>query len=750
MDSRDQKGATPVATFGTTCKVDAAGEGKFETTLKVTNPKLWDTVNPQRYVAVTTVRVDGKVVDTYETPFGIRSIRYDAEKGFFLNGKHIVLNGVCNHHDLGALGAAFNTRAAERQLEILKGMGGNALRTSHNMPAPELLDLCDKMGILVMDESFDCWDKGKKPADYHLLFKDWHERDLRAEFRRDRNHPSVIMWSLGNEIPGQGQPEAVPIFADLVGIAHDEDPTRPSTLGANQIQNFKPEFTKLFDLAGENYDPGMYAWFHAKYPAMPFFSSETASTCSSRGVYFFPPSEGEGNFQVNSYDTFAPIFANLPDYQFMALDQNPFATGEFVWTGFDYLGEPVPYWGDITHLVKFWDDPVKQAEMEKQLKENGRVKGPARSSYFGIVDLCGFPKDRYYLYQARWRPDHPMVHLLPHWNWPGREGMITPVFVYTSGDEAELFLNGKSLGRRVKGNIPVPPPNLALNAKVSASSEASPGHAVASAVDGKEEGYWVASDTDPAQWLQVDLGTEKKIRQISMLFVGQVGREKYKLLGSIDGMKWRPLKGGEGPSLNGSSTRYGATSTLFRCDDMIRFLKVEFDPLTAKKPAWLAEVEVYERELPSTSSPYRLCWDDVVYEPGELKAVAYKGGKPWAEETVKTTGTPAALKLEVDRSSITGDGRDLAFVTARVVDAEGRTVPVAANSIRVTVEGAGELVATDNGDATDLTVFSAPERKAFKGLALAIVKAKHGSAGKFTLKAVSEGLEGAQTEITAK
>ena len=273
---------------------------------------------------------------------------------------------------------------------------------------------------------------------------------------------------------------------------------------------------------------------------------------------------------------------------------------------------------------------------------------------------------------------------------------------------------------------------------------------MASAVDGKEEGYWVASDTDTAQWLQVDLGTEKKIRQISMLFVGQVGREKYKLLGSIDGMKWRPLKGGEGPSLNGSSTRYGATSTLFRCDDMIRFLKVEFDPLTAKKPAWLAEVEVYERELPSTSSPYRLCWDDVVYEPGELKAVAYKGGKPWAEETVKTTGTPAALKLEVDRSSITGDGRDLAFVTARVVDAEGRTVPVAANSIRFTVEGAGELVATDNGDATDLTVFSAPERKAFKGLALAIVKAKHGSAGKFTLKAVSEGLEGAQTEITAK
>jgi len=749
LDPKDHKSAAPVLSLPTATATVAGGKSQhFEVQHPFANPKLWDTVNPHRYVAVTTVSVDGKPVDRYETPFGIRSITFDPEKGFLLNGKHVPLNGVCGHHDLGALGAAFNTRAAERQLQILKEMGVNALRTSHNMPAPELLDLCDKLGILVMDESFDCWANAKKSGDYHLIFADWHERDLRSEYRRDRNHPSVIIWSLGNEIPEQGSKGAAPLFAELIGIAHDEDPTRPTTLGANGVENFDPAFANLFDLAGENYDPGMYAGFHKAHPGMPLFGSETASTCSSRGVYFFPPDLGQANFQINSYDGYFPGWAELPDVDWRALDDNPFVAGEFVWTGFDYLGEPTPYNGDMTNLLNFRNDPVKQAEMAKQLRELGKIKCPSRSSYFGIVDLSGFKKDRFYLYQSRWRPELPMVHILPHWNWPGHEGQVIPVYVYTSGDEAELFLNGKSLGKRIKeGRLNLNKGNLALNRPAQASSEETvKNHLASNPVNGNKPGLWVASSGDVPQWWQVDLGSSQKIREVLLSFESDPQKYQYTVLGSDDGSTWKKLATSDKADISDDSA-------VILTDATARYLKIEFTGLAQGSWASLGSVRVFGKvqQSPEVSSGrYRLVWNNVVYQPGELKAVAYKDGKKWAEETVRTTGAAAGLKLDVDRPAITNDGLDLAFVTARVVDSEGVTVPVAQNSIHFEIKGPGEIVATDNGDATDLNIFSHPDRKAFNGLALAIVRAKPGETGKISLTATSEGLKSGKTIITTQ
>jgi hypothetical protein len=776
-----------------TCKVDPAGERKFENRVKIPNPKLWDINDPRRYVAVTTVSDGGKVTDTYETQFGIRSIKFDAEKGFFLNGKHVPLNGVCNHHDLGALGAAFNTRAAERQLEILKGMGVNALRTSHNMPAPELLDLCDKMGILVMDESFDCWEAAKKPNDYHLLFKDWHERDLRAEIRRDRNHPSVIMWSLGNEISEQGKTAGIPIVEELVRIAHDEDATRPATAGGNGVGNWEPRFVAAYDLLGQNYEQGSYSSIRKKYPGKPLFASETSSCVSSRGEYFFQSPEGmaafneglrikdeeryarevkkaqaaekptpaprsfkprefapisesthEGgmeNFQVSSYDLYAPGWAQTPDQEFAGLDKEPSVAGEFVWTGFDYLGEPTPFNADPTNLLNFRNDPAKRAEMEKQLKELGKIRCPSRSSYFGIVDLCGFPKDRFYIYQSRWRPDLPMVHILPHWNWPERVGKVTPVHVYTSGDEAELFLNGKSLGRKKKIRSKEGFTNLALSCPVSASSqEVSKGNIASHAIDENQGTVWIAKDGSPGQWWSLDLGKVRKVRQITLSHEQDPDLYTCVLKASDDGVHWRPLAGVKFPVMTGKKADYS-------CDDSFRFLKVEFPEMKPLLWPSLAEVGVYEEPLSPNRSPYRIIWDDVVYKPGELKAVAYKNGKPWAEETLRTTGNAAQLTLEPDRTEIGNDGRDLSFVKLTVRDKDGLPVPRSANTMTFEISGPGEIVATDNGDATDLNTFSNTTRKAFNGLALAIVRAKMGESGPIILKATSDGLTPAEITI---
>lgn len=430
----------------------AAGHQALGTlAINVAKPKRWSLAAPQRYTAVTTVTQGGKVIDSTETPFGIRTIAFTADRGFLLNGERVKIQGVCDHHDLGALGAVVNVRGLERQLEILQRMGCNAIRTSHNPPAPELLELCDRMGFLVMDEAFDCWRTGKNSQDYHIAFDDWHEKDLRAMVRRDRNHPCVVLWSIGNEIPEQGEPEGWKLAARLAGIVREEDRSRPIGGAFNNLQSGYNGFQTAVDVFGYNYKASEYGKFHERNPTVPLLGSETSSCVSSRGEYFFPVSDdkaaGRADMQVSSYDLYAPRWAFPPDVEFAGLDQFPFVAGEFVWTGFDYLGEPTPYNDDATNLLNF-TNPADRERMQKELADLGRIRVRSRSSYFGIIDLAGFPKDRYYLYQAHWRSEHPMAHILPHWNWPERIGQVTPVHVYTSGDEAELFLNGQSLGRK--------------------------------------------------------------------------------------------------------------------------------------------------------------------------------------------------------------------------------------------------------------------------------------------------------------
>ncbi len=580
-------------------RIPAGNSALAEGTAVVDAPRLWGpppTQQPHRYVAITTVSRGESLLDRYETPFGIRRIEYKSD-GLHVNGERLRIQGVNQHHDLGALGTAFNERAALRQLELLREMGCNAIRLAHNPPAPELLDLTDRLGFLVVDEIFDSWVRRKTPFDFHLSFPDWHEQDLRAFIRRDRNHPSVILWSLGNEVGEQytGE-EGAQVARELAALAREEDPTRPSTFSMNWAKPDSP-FAAAAGVIGLNYQgegirdtaefaefkgiktPPLYVAFREKFPDRMIVSSESAAALSSRGVYLFPVAAGISNpvrdgrggdskeQQVSAYELHAADFGSSADKVFAAQDRHPFVAGEFVWSGWDYLGEPTPYYS-------------------------------ARSSYFGVIDLAGFPKDRFYLYQSRWRPGLPMAYILPHWTWPERPGQVTPVHVFTSGDEAELFLNGRTLGRKKKG--------------------------------------------------------------------------------------------------------------------------------------------AYE---------YRLRWDEVVYEPGKLEVIAYKDGRRWADAVVETTGEPAALTASPDRSTIRADGLDLAFVTVRVTDTAGRLAPRAKNPLRFSLEGSGEIVATDNGDPTDLTAFPSPERRAFQGLALVIIRAHPGAKGELRLTAAGDGLGTASATI---
>jgi beta-galactosidase len=454
LDAGGKATGAPVAHIAPAlARVAAKSQATVSGTAIIAQPRLWGpppTQHPNRYVAVTTVSLDGRVVDRDETPFGIRSVTFDANEGLVVNGEHIAIHGVGNHADLGALGTAFNTRAAQRQLEILQAMGANAVRFAHNPPAPELLELTDRMGLLVIDEVFDAWERGKTPLDFHLIFPDWHEPDLRAMLRRDRNHPSIMLWSIGNEVGEQYTgADGAALAKRLIAIVRDEDVTR-LTITAMNWAKADMALPAAIDVVGLNYQgegirqeaefegterirtPPSYDAFHEKFPDKAILSTETASAFSSRGVYLFPVTkkisapvrDGNGGdptiHQVSAYELYAVDFGSSADKVFAALDQHPFVAGEFVWSGFDYLGEPTPYY-------------------------------TSRSSYSGIIDLAGFPKDRYWLYQSRWRPDLPMAHILPHWTWPGREGQVTPVHVFTSGDEAELFVNGVSQGRKKKG-----------------------------------------------------------------------------------------------------------------------------------------------------------------------------------------------------------------------------------------------------------------------------------------------------------
>lgn len=399
----------------------------------VENPQLWSPDSPNLYVMRTRLVKEGKEIDSYDTRFGIRRLEYIPEKGFFLNGVPTKFQGVCNHHDLGALGAAVNRSALRHQLEIMKDMGVNAIRTSHNMPAPELVELCDELGIMLMVEPFDDWGfRPKSPKGYGAFFKEWAERDMTNMVKHYRNNPSVVMWSIGNEVPSQWGPDGVGELTMLQDIVKRLDPTRPVTCGMDQIRSVLDNgFAASLDIPGFNYKPQHYERALDKLPQRMILGSETASTVSSRGVYHFPVSfEKEHNQvlhpdnQCSSYDNETCSWSNTPDIDFF-MDEKPWVLGQFVWTGFDYLGEPSPYDTDA------W---------------------PSHSSVFGIVDLACLPKDRFYLYRSLWNRNDATLHILPHWNWAGREGQVTPVFVYTSYPKAELFINGKSQGVREKND----------------------------------------------------------------------------------------------------------------------------------------------------------------------------------------------------------------------------------------------------------------------------------------------------------
>ena len=576
-----------VAKGKTSIALSSGGSGDAIQILNISNPRLWDVKNPELYTAKVIVSAEGHAVDAETTSFGIRTFRFTPDDGFHLNGRRVQLYGVNLHHDQGPLGAAFNKRAMERQLEIMQQMGVNALRTSHNPPAPDVLDLCDRRGIIVWDEAFDKWEGTADHVTDEPL-ETFGERQIKNFVMRDRNHPSVVVWSIGNEI-GTGE-KGWGKTAGRVSFMRDfvlkYDPTRPVAIGNDNPADGDSDVLDALDVVGYNY-MRRYGRFRETHPNMPLVYSESASTVSTRGYYDFPLPESKTQFsresgQVSSYDFNAMWWSDIPDRDFYLMETDTFVAGEFVWTGFDYLGEPSPFFRR------------------------------ARSSYFGIVDLCGIPKDRYYLYRSYWCPDKATVHILPHWNWPGREGKTVPVFIYTNGDSAELFLNGRSLGKRMK------------------------------------------LDTVPG-------------------------------------------------GLNGA---YDA---------------------------------VVDR--------YRLRWMNVVYAPGELRAVAYKNGTVIGEAVMSTAGDPAKLILSPDRIKIAADGSDLSYILVEAVDGKMNPCPLADDLVTFNVEGPAEIAGIGNGNPLSMESFQSPQHRLFHGKAMLILRSFDGASGTVNVNASADGYEAAQTQI---
>jgi beta-galactosidase len=534
----------------------AIGFDRTDAVWGVKDPILWSVDNPYLYKVVSTIYQNGIPLDELTTNIGFRKFEFDREKGFFLNGKHTKIKGVCLHHDLGALGVAFNYRAAERQLQLLKAMGCNAIRTAHNPPASAFLDLCDKMGFLVMDEAFDIWQKKKNKFDYSVDFKDWHRRDLEDMILRDRNHPSIFMWSIGNEIREQFDTTGIAISKELTDIVKRLDNTRPVTSALTETDTAKNFIyqSNALDVIGWNYNQHNFPGFLNRYPGKIFIGAETTSALSTRGHYDMPsdsirvwPPKGHkempnvnGDWTVSAYDNVKANWGSTHEETWKIIKKHDFLSGLFIWTGFDYLGEPTPYpW-------------------------------PARSSYFGIVDLAGFPKDVYYMYQSEWT-NKPVLHIFPHWNW--EKGKLVDVWAYyNNADEVELFLNGKSLGIRKKEN-----------------------------------------------------------------------------------------------------------------DDLHVMWRVPF-------------------------------------VPGTLRAVSRKNGKIVLVKEIKTAGKPYKLDLRADNKNIKAGGNDLSFITVRVLDRDGNLVPYAGNMLSFSTSGGALIVGTDNGYQADTVSLVSNKRKAWKGMALAIVK----------------------------
>lgn len=541
---------------------DFDAQGNVVKKLTVDNAQLWSPETPYLYKLVTRLYRNKKLIDQTQQKVGIRTVRVAQYDGFQLNGVSRKIKGVCLHHDLGPIGAAVNKAVLIRQIRTMKDMGCDAIRTAHNMPSTWQMEVCDSMGMMVMAESFDMWIYPKCKNGYALNFKEWADKDIENLVLNHRNHPSIVMWSIGNEIPEQWSEEGRNISKHLQDLCHKFDPTRPVTQGMDRAEDaLKSGFAQVMDVPGFNYRVHKYDNNIKQLPKGFLLGSETASTVSSRGVYKFPveasDSKTYADGQCSSYDVEYCPWSNLPDDDWRMQDDRDYTIGEFVWTGYDYLGEPSPY-------DEYW---------------------PSRSSYFGICDLAGLPKDRYYLYRSHWRKDDATLHVLPHWTFPGREGETTPVYCYTSWPSAELFVNGKSQGRILKN------PNTRLDR-------------------------------------------------------------------------------------------------------------------------------------------YRLRWNNVKYEPGEIKVVAYDyDGTAKGEKIIRTAGAPARIVLKADRNSISSKGEDLSFVTVSVVDKNGTPCATANNNMKFAVSGAGKFRAACNGDATSLVAFNSTEMPLFSGELVVVVEGlKHGTA----------------------
>ena len=557
---------------------DFDAQGNVVKTLTVDDAHLWSPETPYLYKLVTRLYRNKKLIDQTQQKVGIRTVRVAQYDGFQLNGVSRKIKGVCLHHDLGPLGAAVNKAALIRQIRMMKDMGCDAIRTAHNMPSTWQMEVCDSMGMMVMAESFDMWIYPKCKNGYALNFKDWADKDIENLVLNHRNHPSIVMWSIGNEIPEQWSEEGRNISKHLQDLCHKFDPTRPVTQGMDRAEDaLKSGFAQVMDVPGFNYRVHKYDNNIKQLPKGFLLGSETASTVSSRGVYKFPVEASDSKTytdgQCSSYDVEYCPWSNLPDDDWRMQDDRDYTIGEFVWTGYDYLGEPSPY-------DEYW---------------------PSRSSYFGICDLAGLPKDRYYLYRSHWRKDDATLHVLPHWTFPGREGETTPVYCYTSWPSAELFVNGKSQGRILKN------PNTRLDR-------------------------------------------------------------------------------------------------------------------------------------------YRLRWNNVKYEPGEIKVVAYDyDGTAKGEKIIRTAGAPARIVLKADRNSISSKGEDLSFVTVSVVDKNGTPCPTATNNMKFNVSGAGKFRAACNGDATSLVAFNSTEMPLFSGELVVVVEGlRHGTA---MLSVSADGLPMAKLPI---
>ena len=590
----DQNNQLVATTKSTLSKYD---NGLLEQSFVIDNPKLWNVETPNLYYVESKLYEQNKLKDTLLSRFGVRSIELRPDKGFFLNGEKVIFQGVCNHHDLGPLGAAVNDAAIRRQIRILKDMGCNAIRTSHNMPAPELVTACDEMGMMLMVESFDEWQIAKVKNGYNRFFNEWAEKDLTNLIEHYRNNPSVVMWCIGNEVPNQGVEGECKTAKMLQDICHRLDPTRPVTQGMdNPHAVINNNFAAVMDVAGFNYRPFMYPENYKKLPQRLVLGSETTSALSSRGVYKFPVVRKRmakyPDHQASSYDVEHVGWGGLPDDDFIQYGDLPYCMGEFVWTGFDYLGEPTPYYED-------W---------------------PSHSSLFGIIDLAGLPKDRYYLYRSHWNKTSPTLHVLPHWTFEGREGEVTPIFVYTSYPSAEVFINGKSQGRKTKD----------LSIRVE------------------------------------DSGTDEAL------------------------------------------------------DSLVR------------------------------QKRYRLMWMDTKYEPGTVKVVAYdENGNVAEEKEIHTAGKPHHIELVTDKTTLKADGKDLSFITVRVVDKDGNLCPDDDRQISFKVKGAGTYRAAANGKTTSLELFHLPQMTLFSGQLTAIVQAGE-KAGDITFEASAKGVKKAKLVLKSK